>query len=188
MRTWADPRMVRITCPAMVINADADTDVSPSTPSASMTRSQAPTKRSARSTPTTTSPPRARAASRPTPSPSGSASGGGESPRPLRSGREGTRIPRTGGRLARHQVVRRRRHAESQASFYRELPAGGGDLARAPAAVGRRPAARGAAAAGAEARRRGEHHRCRRPRRSAVSRSQTCRAPTRRRWPRARCY
>ena len=30
MRTWANPRMVRITCPAMVINADADTDVSSS--------------------------------------------------------------------------------------------------------------------------------------------------------------
>ena len=59
------------------------------TRSASTTRWPAPTSRSARSTPTTTSPPRARAARRPIPSPSGSRSGGAESPRALRSRREG---------------------------------------------------------------------------------------------------
>ena len=112
-----------------------------------------------------------------------SRNGGAESSRPFRARRQGPAI----------SLLRRRNGSTSAGARRRRrrlLPRaarGRGDLARAAAAVRRRPARRAAAATGAQARRRGEHHRRRRPRPDAVSRSPTCPAPTRRRWPRARC-
>ena len=76
-QTRAEPHLARLTCPALVINAEQDTGVYPS--DAQRIYDALASDRqgdSARSTPTTTSPPRARAARRPIPSRSGSRSGG----------------------------------------------------------------------------------------------------------------
>lgn len=70
-QTRAAPHLARITCPALVLNAEADTGIFRRMPSRSTTGSPAATRLRSRSTPTITSPPRAPAASRPTPSPSG---------------------------------------------------------------------------------------------------------------------
>ena len=108
-QTRAEPHLARITCPALVINADGrHRSLSVRCPAHLRRARPAPTRRRSRSTPTTTSPPRARAASRPIPSPSGSASGGAESSRPLRSRRQGARFRCTRIGLARHPMVRRR--------------------------------------------------------------------------------
>ena len=184
-QTRAEPHLARITCPALVINAEAGHRRVPVGRPAHLRRAgQHRQDRSARSTPTTTSPPRARAASRPTPSPSGSPSGGAEGPRPLRSRRQGAGFPCTRIGLARHPLVRRGRRRRR---FYRELPEAeviwhvlrplsGADLRAGDRLRLVHKLGAGVNTIDVDT-----------ATRTAASRWPTCPAPTRRRWPRARC-
>ena len=92
-QTRAEPHLARVDCPALVINAEQDTGVFPSD-AHRICDALAGTDKTLTSIDTDhyfTTP--GRAATRPIPSPNGSPNGGGNSPRSLRSRREGDGIP-----------------------------------------------------------------------------------------------
>ena len=188
-QTRAEPHLARITCPALVINAEADTGVFPSDAQriydalASTDKTQALD----RHRPLLHHPGRAQR-SRPIPSPSGSPNGGAESSSPTSF--PATRVLDFVAPESDWLDIRwcaEDDSPESQEGFYRELPdaeviwhvlrpLSGADLRRGAAA-----------STGAQTRRRSEHHRCADRDGVRYRGRQYAGLPTRRRWPRARC-
>ena len=169
-----------------MINALADTGVFPSDAERVYDALAGTDKAQARSTPTTTSLHRGHAASRPTPSPSGSTRGGAENPvRVLAHFVPGDKVLAFLASESDWLDVRWCADDDADASFYRELPEAeviwhvlrplsGADLRRGPRLRLVHKLGAGVNTIDVPAAT------------SLVSRSPICRAPTRRRWPRAR--